>query len=106
MTAKPSPPSAVALVARCDLGGTTIRRPSPSLARFLRSTLEPEPGFLELLGCVEESTGTLVCITLWSTEQDALRFEALSRSTIEELRWILEAGPQSRIYDRHILIDG
>jgi len=90
MTTKLPYPPAVALVEQCSLDGVSIQRPTPSFSRFLRSTLETEPGFLELFGCIEESTGTLVCVTLWRTEYDAQRFEALRRSTIEELRWILE----------------
>lgn len=94
MTSKPACPP-VALVEHCSLDGAAIRRPTPSLSRFLRSTLEVEPGFLELFGCVEETTGTLVCVTLWRTEQDAQRFEALRQSAIEELRWIVEDGLRS-----------
>ena len=87
----PGTPRTTALVAHCCLGSEAIQVPSPSLADFFRRTLELEPGFVDAFGCFEKTGGNLVYVTVWETEADARRYEAIHESTIEELRWILEA---------------
>lgn len=84
--------SAIAVVEQCQLESTPFVFPPASLAHFFCRALELEPGFIDVFGCFEETSGSVVWVTVWETEADALRFHRLNRSTLEELRWILESG--------------
>ncbi len=83
-------PRIVAVVSCCTTD-SELSSPTPSLAVFFHNRLALEPGFLQLIGCFEESSGQLLFVTLWQTERDAARFEAGPHSSFQdEFRWMLE----------------
>jgi hypothetical protein len=79
---------AVALVGYSFLDAP-VSVPPVSLNRFLWNSMRGEPGLVDCFGCLEESSGAFVWVTLWKTADDASRFEAHCAMG-EALRWACE----------------